>query len=146
MSGESASIFDQFAPTSSPSPALPDSPAQLKTVATGSKPYQAAKVDPAKSRQSRLRIHYLDGMISLASYSYLTECVSTSEAYLSLIFTNSVITLHGNGLTQLIELLQDERIRSLHCFHAGKHSAPAEGQPIITAIERQGLSEVMGEA
>lgn len=102
--------------------------------------YKAFAEDATKEKQGRLRIHYLDGTITTMAYAYLVETLCTSHQHLSLIYTNVVITLTGRNLIKLVEPLQDERIRSVQCFHAEHYEPPTEGEePVITQIERQTL-------
>lgn len=137
MSDNITSILDKYRPgTKSEATTVPE---ELST--TGKQSYHAFGVDAPRSRLTRLMIHYHDGVVALMSYAYLIEAVATSHQYLSLIFTNCIITLEGRNLTKMLDLLQDERVVYLQCFHSERFEKPEDGEPIITAIERQGVKE-----
>jgi len=104
--------------------------------------YKACGLDRSRDRQTRLCIHYQDGTIGVMAYAHLLEISCTSHQYLALFYSNVILTMEGRNLIALIEPLQDEKIRSLHCFHVKYFIEPAEDEPIITRILRQGLHEV----
>jgi hypothetical protein len=130
MSGSASNIFQQY---TNPETPVEDSEEQ---------PSYRAFME-ARRHVPRLRIHYRDGSIGLLPYAYLVEVLCTSHQQLSLIFTHCVITLEGRHLNQLIDPLQDERIRALHCFNAKEHKLPGEDSPVIKHIARQHPSEVL---
>ena len=137
MSDKVTSILDKYRVT-----AKPDiTPAAQPLPTSGRQPYNACGVDAPSRRLTRLMIHYHDGVVALMSYAYLIEVIATSHQYLSLIFTNCIITLEGKNLTKVIEELQDERVVYLQCFHGERFDKPEEGEPIITSIERRGVHE-----
>lgn len=141
--GLGVSYRDRFAPRREGGP-LPASepPAPTTQVATG-RDYEAAVNDPTNRRTpARLRLTYGDGTIALMSYAYLVEVLCTSHQALSLIYTNVAITLEGRNLTQLIEPLQEEKLRALTCFNARRHNEPAADKPVITTITRQSLQDL----
>lgn len=126
-----------------PSPELVPSPAPMPE--TGKETYQAVAHDRSKS-QTRLRLHYADGAkVRMLAYAYLIEVISTSHQWLSLVFTSSVVTLKGRNLDGILELLQDEKVRGLYCFHPGRHNAPASNEPCILEIEDLSLHEAANE-
>ena len=51
-----------------------------------------------------------------------------------LIFTTVVFLMEGENLDPLVELLNDEEVKSLHRFNPKLHEAPAEGETILTSI------------
>ena len=75
--------------------------------------------------------------------SFLTEVLLTSHQHVSLIYANCIITLEGQHLDQLLDLFQDEKILSLHCFNPKLHDKPADGEILITKIERRSSGEVL---
>ena len=133
----SDSVFDRFSiPT--PQKAPQEATAELKSHTD----YQAWGIDQAKKQQTRLRIFYGNDTIGLMSYAYLMEAACTSHQLVSLIYTNCVITLEGRNLTELIELLQDERIDYLRCFQVDNYTKPTGDKPIIIDITRKTLDEI----
>lgn len=130
------SILDQYRPkakAAEPMPAADSSP----------RAYRAYGIDAPQRRPSLVGIYYGDGRMGLMQKSFLQEVLFTSHQHLSLIFTGCIITLEGQHLDQLVELLQDEKILSLHCFNPKLHDRPAEGEVIITRIERRSSGDVM---
>jgi len=131
---KAVSYMDQYRNTAKPA----EKPAALPERA-----YKAYGVDAPQKRPTLIAIHYGNGPISLMQKSYMTEVLLTSHQHISLIFTSCVITLEGQHLEQLLELLQDEKILSLHCFNPKLHDKPQEGEILITKIERRNLGEVL---
>ena len=107
------------------------------------KAYRAYHLDKSRDQQLRLRVHYPDGSISALPYTHLVEVLSTSHQYLALFFSNLILSVEGRNLTPLVELLQDEKIRSLHCFHAERFAEPEEDAPLILRISRQSIQDVL---
>lgn len=110
---------------------------------TGGREYKAYGIQPPRTRSTDLRINYGDGRIGLMSKSYRTEALLTSHQHLSLIFNDCIITLEGRHLDQLIELIQDDELRSLHCFNPKIHDAPTDDEILITRIDRRTTIEVL---
>ena len=120
----------------------PAAPAEdAAPAADGQAAYAACTTDTRRSHH-RLRLHYADGTIGLMSYAYLVEVLCTSHQYVSLLYSNVAITLEGRHLDQLLDALQEEKVRALVCYHARRHAAPEAGTPVITKIVRQSLPEV----
>lgn len=118
-------------------------PEASQTDTTPSRAYKAYGVDAPQRRPTLVAIHYGDGRIGLMQKSFLTEVLLTSHQHVSLIYTNSVITLEGQNLHLLLDLFQDEKILSLHCFNAKLHDKPTEEEILITRIERRNSGEVL---
>lgn len=104
--------------------------------------YQAYGTSNAKKRngETRLRICFEDGTISMPAYTYLVDVIYTSHQFISLIFSRFVIELQGRNLTVLLDLIQDEQLRYVQCFRADYYAMPAEDEPVILQIKRQMLS------
>jgi hypothetical protein len=117
--------------------------AQEKPAVLPERAYKAYGVDAPQRRPTLIAIHYGNGSIGLMQKSFMTEVLLTSHQHVSLIFTSCIITLEGEHLDQLLELLQDEKILSLHCFNLKVHDKPAEGEILITKIERRKSGEVL---
>lgn len=138
------SYRDRFAPRREGEPSPTSAPPAVPTQPATGRDYEAAVNDPTNRRMpARLRLTYGDGTIALMSYAYLVEVLCTSHQALSLIYTNVAITLEGRNLTQLIEPLQEEKLRALTCFNARRHDEPPADKPVITAITRQRLQDVL---
>ncbi len=105
--------------------------------------YRAYGIDAPQKRPALMSIYYGDGRIGLMQKSFLTEILLTSHQHLSLIFTGCIITLEGQHLERLIDLLQDEKVLSLHCFNPKQHDRPPEGEIIILKIDRRAANDVL---
>ena len=127
----SGSVFDQYARQ------------QNAEHDDGRQPYVAFELGVQGRRERRLMLFFQDGQISILSYAYLMEVLCTSQQYISLIYTNCVITLRGKGLTAFLGMLQDEKIRSLQCYHPEVHQPPAEDVPIILSMKRESPQVVL---
>src|SRR5262245_52711856 len=81
----SETAFDRY---TAPQPQEPDEEMQ---------PYQAFGTGQQTKRNGEawLRICFADGKIALMSYGYLTEVFCTSHQFVSLVYTNCIITLQG---------------------------------------------------
>lgn len=101
--------------------------------------YRAIGLDKTNARQSRLRIHYVDGTVDVFSYTHLLEISCTDEQHLMLGFSNCLLLLEGIHMEELIEPLQDEKIRYLVCFNSNYYGQPKGDEPVIEAITRQNL-------
>ena len=139
MSG-SSSIFDLYA----------DEPEQESEAQAqdGKQDYKAFGLDKSRDRQVRLMVHYNNGMMEVISYSHLTNALCTSSQYISLICSNCVITLEGSNLlapvmegVNVMELLQDEKIRTIRCFNGTVFSELPDNEPVINDIQRLSLVE-----
>lgn len=110
-----------------------------------SRRYKAYGVQPPRSKVTDLRLIYADGSMGLISKLYRSEVMMTSHTWLSIVFDNCSITLQGRNLDQLIDLIQDDEIRSLHCFNPALHDPPPDGEILITTIERINIHEFRGK-
>lgn len=108
--------------------------------------YLAYGLDKAGDRQTGIRIHDSNGAIELIHYAFVMRVICTSHQFLSLICTDGVVTFEGRNLTALVELIQDGKIRSLHCFHPKQSPEPTNGQPVILRIERASRQEIQASA
>lgn len=128
------SILEQYKKAKTPE--TPPAPESGRT-------YKAYGVDAPQRRPTLVAFHYGDGRIGLMQKSFLTEVLLTSHQHVSLIYTNCIITLEGQNLDQLLDLFQDEKILSLHCFNPKLYDKPADGEILITKIERRSSGEVL---
>lgn len=101
--------------------------------------YAAFGLDVPRARVSRLRVNFSDGSASLFNYAYLTEVLTTSPQFVSLIFTSVIITVQGRNLSGLLDDLQEERVLSLTPFDAKRFNPPDAEKPYITRIERDSI-------
>ncbi len=130
-------IFDQYTRKASPQEAQA---AEKEGVAKA--PYQAYDAEAPRTKVTRLLLHYPDGTLGLMAYAYLIEAISTSHEFLSLVFTNCIITLEGRNLTKLLNLLQEERILEMYCFDPRQHEVPDADEALIIDMERRSLQEM----
>lgn len=106
--------------------------------------YHPFKLGRQGKPQLRLRLYAENDVISLMTYSYLTEAVTASHQYLTLVFTNCIFDLFGRNLTLLLDPLQDARIRALYCYRKDRYPEPSESEPVILNIRREALYTVRG--
>ena len=102
--------------------------------------YQAWEVSASGTLASRFLLHDKGDALSSLSYPHLLESYSTSDDYVGLIFTYKVITLMGRHLTELVALLNEEKIAKLYCWDANRWPEPDAGVPIIIEVTH-GASE-----
>ncbi len=103
--------------------------------------YEAC-VQAARGAHPRLRLQFANGTVGLMAYAYLVEVLSHSHQHLALVYTNVAISLEGRHLDQLLDLLQDERVKALVCHRPQHHDTPPADKPIITKMVRQSLQEL----
>lgn len=103
--------------------------------------YKAYGVQPPRTRVTDIRIVYGNGRIELISKLYRSRMVLTSHQHVSIIFDSCVLILEGRNLDQLVDLIQDDEIRSLYCFAPHLHILPPEEEILITNIECRGIHE-----
>ena len=109
---------------------------------TSARHYRAFATETSGRRAARLRVVYPDGKISILSYSYLQEILCTNHQNLSLIFTSSVITLEGRNLWSLLDVLQADKVRVIHCYNPARFpDQPGTGEPVVFSIKRQSLRD-----
>lgn len=104
------------------------------------RPYQAYTLsDPAKRRwETRLLLDFQQGTRMLVSYASLTEIIFTYENFLGLVFPYYSITLFGYNLTELIEPLQEQRVRSVQAYVSNLFFKPDDpGAVLIVGMERK---------
>jgi len=133
------SIFDQYTRKAPPQEAHP---VEKEAAPVVKAPYQAYAADAPRTKVTRLMLRYPDGTLGLMAYAYLIEAISTSHEFLSLVFTNCIITLEGRNLTKLLNLLQEERILEMYCFDPRQHEASDADEALIIDMERRSLQEM----
>lgn len=107
-------------------------------------PYVAFALGVQGRRERRLMLQFANGTVGILSYAYLLEVVSTSHQFISLLFTNCIVTLEGRNLGVLLSPLQDEKVRVLQCFNITLHLEATEQDPVIVALKREGLGQGKG--
>ena len=131
-------VFAKFAPRVRPAEAGAERHAEEPLATPGKPAYQAVMTDPTNRRSpARLKVVYGDGAVSLFSYAFLVELLCTSPQFLSLVFTHCVVTCEGERLDGMIDAIQEEKARTLHCFHPARFGEPAADTPLIRRIKRQ---------
>ena len=54
--------------------------------------------------------------------------------------------ISGSNLTEIVEGLQDSQIRYIQCYNPDLFTKPEDGQPVVTEIQRQALSDFFAGA
>ena len=94
----------------------------------------------------RLEIHFEDASSTLVSYTQLIRCIRSSEGnFLTLIFTDVVITLEGRNLAALIPLIKEEKLSAIFCFNPENDTPAPASDPFIEKISEQSLKEFRGD-
>lgn len=132
-------VFGQFARREVEPDAEPETVSQ-----EDEREYQAYRTRSTARPETRLLVYFENGYTALFSYAYLMRVLCTSHQFVSLIYSDGALTLRGRNLYSLLARLQDDRVRSLHCFIAGFHHEIAPDQPVIQAIKWESLHEAMG--
>ncbi len=105
------------------------------------KPYQAfATSSPDRDRPETFLL--FEGLSRdpdlrlMLSYIYLMDISCTAGEYLSLMYSNVIVTLEGRNLSALLEPLQNSRLRTLQCYIPERHFEPSttDGGVIIYNI------------
>lgn len=127
------SFFDRYA-----------SPPQF-TVIEGGKPEKKSYfaygiAAPSNRAEAFLRLEFLDGEVQLMNKNHLVDVMCSSHQAITLGYGHCLIHLVGNRLEKVLDLIQDEGLRSLHCFNSNKHELPDEEAPVITEIIREMLT------
>lgn len=136
------------APSPPAAPGEQPEPAPQPILVDGKPVYQPYDVQKVKRKIAggRFRIYYgasgLGGeTVGVMNYSYLTEMFASSDKFISMIFTNCVITLEGANLGPILDELENERLLWVRQYDAKKFSPPAAGEPVVLSIYRETLAE-----
>ena len=54
--------------------------------------------------------------------------------YLTILYQHDSMTFEGENLHQLLDLLQDQKIRKVEQFNPKQHRMPDDGEPVIQRI------------
>ncbi len=95
--------------------------------------YKAFILAKSGTKQARINLVRKNNTGTLLQYTYISSIEYTGSKLLSMVYHNSLITIKGENLTPLIELLQDEKVRAIH-EHKGNASPPKEGETIVTEL------------
>ena len=94
----------------------------------------------------RLEIIFTDRSRTLVSYTQLIRCIRSSGGnFLTLIFTDVVITLEGSNLASLIPLIKEEKLSAIFCFNPENDTPAPASDPFIEKITEQTVREFRGE-
>ena len=96
------------------------------------------------SYQTYLRLHTHYQATVLRPYAYLSEAfLYADENRIDLLYKNINLAevIAGRNLQGLIELLQDQQLRAIHCFIEDKHLSPQDSGPVITKIHGLSLDD-----
>lgn len=97
--------------------------------------YKAFGISATQDRQIRIDIRDRKGNSWFYSYSYITRIQCTGNQLISLIATDSIVTLEGENLNPLKRYFQNEMIVYVQEFNSQHWNKPEPGNPIINKIE-----------
>ena len=104
--------------------------------------YKAFGIEHNKKRQTRLDIRRKDGNGTLLYYPYISTIEYSGSQHLSIIYHGSVMNFYGKKLDELIEPLQDEKIRYLQEFDPKIHTESLlKDEVVIKQIEFMSIAE-----
>lgn len=101
-------------------------------------PYEAYDRGQAGSRlENAIKIYYEDGItIEVLFYHNIRRAILTDVSHISLTSNEGVYTIHGQNLgDELLDQLQDQKLRFIRAYNEHLHTQPAANAPIIYAIE-----------
>ena len=111
----------------------------LEPAAPNRSSYRAFSTSHAKKRtgETSLRLCLPDGTYSLKSWRDLEEALcSPPYTRLTLIFHRIVVTLQGRNLLPGLDLIQDDKLRTIQCYRPDVFTPPSDPDPCIVAIDR----------
>jgi hypothetical protein len=96
--------------------------------------YEACKVS---SHPPALAIYPMLGPAHNPTYSYLFNVSWDDEIFetIVLFFTFMQVNIRGRALAPVVDALRLRKCEFIREFHPKAHVPPAEGEPVITAIE-----------
>ena len=98
------------------------------------KEYKAFKPSGNK-RSNRFRIIDCKGVSHGCSYAYLIDWTYTPDSSLIITMSSRIITIEGENLKEIENLLLDEKLRELQEFNENIYKRPGEKEPVIEKIE-----------
>jgi len=99
--------------------------------------YRAFGMSRSGGDECGIRIHEAGGRLELISYAYIMRVICTSHQGVAIILTDGAVMLLGENLTDVVEYIQDRKIRSLHCHRPNHDNEPQPGAPVIRTVERR---------
>ena len=91
-------------------------------------------------RRLDVRLRASEGRI--IAYGHIVDILYTRSQLLTICTTTCTVTLEGEGLDELRELLLDEKVKWVQCYDKNRFPALAKGaEPVITAITIRNLFE-----
>lgn len=86
--------------------------------------------------ENAIAIHYQDGIFKeILFYNYIMRVFGTTDSHVEIFSTEGVYSIEGQNLTQLIELIQDKKLRAMHGYNAELYpDRPPANAPLILSI------------
>jgi hypothetical protein len=107
--------------------------------------YEPFQTVQGQRRAPRFEIVTETGELYAFAYSYLGEWVYNPRGFLTFSTSGSIVTVEGEGLDQLHQLLREEKLVSLYVFRNGFHNEPADGKAKIKKVEVRGRFDPSNE-
>ena len=96
------------------------------------------------ANKTQRKLMLVDGqgnIIGMPSYQHYMNALSTQPGKLWIVFNPLAYSITGVGVETLLNYLQDDRLRSLHCYNPSRH-LPLQANDIrIDAITQHSLKE-----
>ncbi|MEO1162858.1 MAG: hypothetical protein AAFV98_03655 [Chloroflexota bacterium] len=102
----------------------------------------------ANRRQTKIMLYNMQGFVmGMPSYTHYVDAICVDPQEIWIVFSTGVFRCVGEYLSiDILVLLQDDRLRSLHCFHSAMFDMPEDGSPIIHEIQRYSLQDYRQKA
>ena len=96
--------------------------------------YTACGTNKTNTKQIFLNVIDKDGNGSMIAYSYITRMQYTGHQFISIISTDCIVTLKGENLSEVRDMLQGQKVQYLQEFNATRFKKPLDGKPFIKKI------------
>lgn len=100
-------------------------------------PYEAYDRGQAgPRRENAVKIYYEDGVTQeVLFYGYILRAISTDDSHIAITSTEGVYRIEGQNLLEILDQLQDQKLRFLRAYHPYLYAEPAANAPVIYGIE-----------
>ncbi len=98
----------------------------------------------ARNTQSRFIIAFDNDTDLMLPYANLLRAMRTGSTKISLVFSDTVITLIGKNLPRILPALREGRVQTITCFNPNTHTPPPSSDPFITEVIQQTPDEFGG--
>ena len=100
-------------------------------------PYAAWDRGQAGPRsENAVKLYYEDGVTEeVLFYGYILRAIKTGETHIAITSTEGVYLIEGQHLSEVLDQLQDQKLRFLRAYNEHLHAPPALDAPVIYSIQ-----------